>query len=285
MGVFISIASYCDPVLGFTLGRALATARHPELLHFGVVDQSPKAMPAASAAALKPARLSYLNIEPRVCARALLGSGDRDVPLRRRGLVLPDRFTHGVRPALGRAADSAGPGSASGPQGRGAVGLPQCLCLRRRAGGAPTHHRQGPGPCAQAGRKLRARPSGAGFRGPTRGAGRAAARLPPGGRLPVRARQLRAGLSLRPVVLFPRRGTGHGRAAFHPRLGHLSRARPARLPPVQHRRIGRSAAPHALGRVTASRPRPNLVGARAALAQPLGGAAGRCAARCLWLGA
>ena len=63
MGVFISIASYCDPVLGFTLGRALATARHPELLHFGVVDQSPKAMPA-SAAALKPARLSYLNIEP-----------------------------------------------------------------------------------------------------------------------------------------------------------------------------------------------------------------------------
>ena len=47
MRIFVSIASYCDPVLPFTLGRALATGRHPELLHFGVVDQSPKAMPAS----------------------------------------------------------------------------------------------------------------------------------------------------------------------------------------------------------------------------------------------
>ena len=38
MNIFLSIASYCDPVLGFTLARALATARWPERLHFGVVD-------------------------------------------------------------------------------------------------------------------------------------------------------------------------------------------------------------------------------------------------------
>lgn len=64
MSVFISVASYCDPVLGFTLARALATARRPERLHFGVVEQSPQAMPAESAAALKPARLSYIHIAP-----------------------------------------------------------------------------------------------------------------------------------------------------------------------------------------------------------------------------
>ena len=64
MSVFVSIASYCDPVLGFTLARAMATARRPERLHFGVVDQSPQAVPTMHAAALKPARLSYVNIEP-----------------------------------------------------------------------------------------------------------------------------------------------------------------------------------------------------------------------------
>jgi hypothetical protein len=63
MSIFVSIASYCDPVLGFTLGRALATARWPERLHFGVVDQSP-AGPSPNAASLKPARLSYLRMEP-----------------------------------------------------------------------------------------------------------------------------------------------------------------------------------------------------------------------------
>lgn len=63
MTVFISIASYCDPVLGFTLSRAAATARWPERLHFGVVDQSPQDAPQP-AAALGPARLSYLRIDP-----------------------------------------------------------------------------------------------------------------------------------------------------------------------------------------------------------------------------
>lgn len=62
MSIFISIASYCDPVLGFTLARARATARWPELLHFGVVDQSPAA--AALATDPAPSRLTYLRIDP-----------------------------------------------------------------------------------------------------------------------------------------------------------------------------------------------------------------------------
>jgi len=64
MSIFISIASYCDPVLGFTLARAVATARWPEQLHFGVVDQSPAARPTPSGDAVSPARLSFMRVEP-----------------------------------------------------------------------------------------------------------------------------------------------------------------------------------------------------------------------------
>jgi hypothetical protein len=64
MSIFISVASYCDPVLGFTLARAITTALWPERLHFGVVDQSPLGRPTPNPAGLKPARLSYLRIEP-----------------------------------------------------------------------------------------------------------------------------------------------------------------------------------------------------------------------------
>lgn len=63
MSIFISIASYCDPVLPFTLARALATARWPERLHFGVVDQSALAHALPSAVA-GPAKLSYLRMDP-----------------------------------------------------------------------------------------------------------------------------------------------------------------------------------------------------------------------------
>jgi hypothetical protein len=64
MSIFVSIASYCDPVLGFTLARALETARWPEQLHFGVVDQSPAGSPPVAAAQVNPARLSYVRIDP-----------------------------------------------------------------------------------------------------------------------------------------------------------------------------------------------------------------------------
>lgn len=64
MSVFISIASYCDPVLGFTLSQALATARWPQQLHFGIVDQSPASRPQLNATAFAPARVSYVRVEP-----------------------------------------------------------------------------------------------------------------------------------------------------------------------------------------------------------------------------
>ncbi len=41
MSIFISIASYCDPLLGFTMERAWKQARWPEQLRFGIVEQSP----------------------------------------------------------------------------------------------------------------------------------------------------------------------------------------------------------------------------------------------------
>ena len=64
MRVFVSIASYCDPILGFTLARAVATARWPEQLHFGIVDQSPAAAPGPDEEDVAPARLSYMRIDP-----------------------------------------------------------------------------------------------------------------------------------------------------------------------------------------------------------------------------
>lgn len=64
MTLFISIASYCDPVLPFTLRQAVATARWPERLHLGLVDQSPDPLPAALLRSLAPARASYLRLDP-----------------------------------------------------------------------------------------------------------------------------------------------------------------------------------------------------------------------------
>ena len=64
MTIFISVASYCDPVLRFTLDQALATARWPERLHFGLVDQSGTDLPSITADSLAPARLSLVRIDP-----------------------------------------------------------------------------------------------------------------------------------------------------------------------------------------------------------------------------
>lgn len=64
MSVFVSIASYCDPLLDFTLGRAVATASDPAGLHFGVVDQSPETVPRPQPQQVAPARLAYVRIAP-----------------------------------------------------------------------------------------------------------------------------------------------------------------------------------------------------------------------------
>ena len=64
MSVFVSVASYCDPLLLFTLTRAVATANDPAGLHFGVVDQSVAGAQRPLSAQLAPARLSYVRIAP-----------------------------------------------------------------------------------------------------------------------------------------------------------------------------------------------------------------------------
>lgn len=64
MSIFVSIAAYCDPVLGFTLARARAAASDPAGLHFGVVDQSPDALAPSVLALAEPARVTYQRIDP-----------------------------------------------------------------------------------------------------------------------------------------------------------------------------------------------------------------------------
>lgn len=62
MRIFVSIASYCDPVLGFTLERAVAAAGAPGRLHFGVVDQSPAGSPRPGSPG-GGARLSQVHLD------------------------------------------------------------------------------------------------------------------------------------------------------------------------------------------------------------------------------
>jgi hypothetical protein len=61
--IFVSIASYCDPVLPFTLERAVGTAAEPARLHFGIVDQSPPG--SARTVAPAPARTSQVQLPLR----------------------------------------------------------------------------------------------------------------------------------------------------------------------------------------------------------------------------
>ena len=65
MSLFVSIASYQDPVLPFTLQRAVQQARWPQRLHLAVVDQSPAGRCTLAPAQVAPARLSWLQIHPR----------------------------------------------------------------------------------------------------------------------------------------------------------------------------------------------------------------------------
>jgi len=75
MRIFVSIASYCDPVLPFTLERALACADDPARLHFGVVDQSeegaPRLAPPARGARLTQLRIAAVEARGPCWARAL----------------------------------------------------------------------------------------------------------------------------------------------------------------------------------------------------------------------
>ncbi|MDB5860007.1 MAG: hypothetical protein JWQ76_3696 [Ramlibacter sp.] len=75
MRIFVSIAAYCDPVLPFTLERAVACARHPDRLHFGIVDQALEGMAPAphpgGGARVSQLRLDALQARGPCWARAI----------------------------------------------------------------------------------------------------------------------------------------------------------------------------------------------------------------------
>lgn len=60
--IFVSIAAFCDPMLTFTVRSALETARHPDRLSFGIVDQSTVStedeLPSGAG------RMAYVRIDP-----------------------------------------------------------------------------------------------------------------------------------------------------------------------------------------------------------------------------
>lgn len=62
--IFISIASYCDPLLVVTIRDAIANAKHPERLRFGVVEQEEfaKRMTLENEAAKHMVR--YIGVDP-----------------------------------------------------------------------------------------------------------------------------------------------------------------------------------------------------------------------------
>lgn len=73
--IFLSIAAYCDPVLPFTLRRAVATAARPELLHLAVVDQTgahaPRPLHPGGSARLSTVRIDLRDARGPCWARAL----------------------------------------------------------------------------------------------------------------------------------------------------------------------------------------------------------------------
>ncbi|SEK69620.1 GlcNAc-transferase family protein [Pacificibacter marinus] len=60
--IFISIASFCDPLLIFTVRNAVKMAQHPERLCFGIVDQSQTSSEADLPAG--PWRIASLHVPP-----------------------------------------------------------------------------------------------------------------------------------------------------------------------------------------------------------------------------
>lgn len=60
--IFVSIASYCDKLLLFTIKRALATAKNPHMLHFGIVDQNIDNS-HITIMDVYPAKLSYVHLD------------------------------------------------------------------------------------------------------------------------------------------------------------------------------------------------------------------------------
>lgn len=63
--IFVSIASYCDPMLPFTLNNAYHTANFPANLHFGIVDQSASDERLMPDSEIPSPQYRYVHIDPR----------------------------------------------------------------------------------------------------------------------------------------------------------------------------------------------------------------------------
>jgi glycosyltransferase involved in cell wall biosynthesis len=63
--LFISMASYVDPMIFFTLNEAMRHAAHPELLRFAVVDQHVYSQRLAIAALPYAAQVRYVHVYPQ----------------------------------------------------------------------------------------------------------------------------------------------------------------------------------------------------------------------------
>ncbi|UXN58114.1 UDP-N-acetylglucosamine-transferase [Phyllobacterium zundukense] len=61
--IFVSIASYCDPMLEFTVRDAIARARNPKRISFGVVDQTRQSNEQNLTD--HSTNIAYLQIDPR----------------------------------------------------------------------------------------------------------------------------------------------------------------------------------------------------------------------------
>jgi hypothetical protein len=62
--IYVSVASFCDPFLEHTLLDAVAKARNPCGLVFGVIDQAPHPRRAQLRTLCHPAQLRYIHINP-----------------------------------------------------------------------------------------------------------------------------------------------------------------------------------------------------------------------------
>ena len=63
MSIFVSIASFCDPVLPFTIKEIVEKANKPDQLHLCVIDQSFET-DTQTKLEIGPAKLSYCHIDP-----------------------------------------------------------------------------------------------------------------------------------------------------------------------------------------------------------------------------
>ncbi len=220
MGLFVSIASYCDPLLPATLQRAVATAAQPQRLHFGVVDQSPMGSPRVSTP--PPARLSQVQLDVRDArgpcwARAIAMSlyDGEDWFLQ---LDAHMDFDPGWDECLVAQAQALG-----APRRRLAISsYPDAL---RLVDGQLVRQPTTAGVLAQVvkpGHALRGGPSRC---WPSRRHVVATEQALPAfhlrRRLPVRARRVHPGRALRPLAVLPRRGAGAGAAPLHARLRDL----------------------------------------------------------------